>query len=809
MKRVYIYLFIILFSNLVWAQSPEVDSLRQVITLHNTDRSQAFKLLYKKLKKLNLDSIKSLYLDSAYIDAVKYDNKFEQGATLNYLGSYYKKRSNLDTALVLFNQALAIRQEIKDTIGISKVYNNLGSLYLAKSLYRKAADNLERALKYKLLLQDKKGAGISYNALGNVYNQWGKNEKAVEYFQKALKMFDEVNFLYGVSSCYNNIGLIYQNLAKEKDTILLNNAFDYYQKAVEVNQKYGNIWQMADVQSNIANIYTSKVDTYTELRDSAKTDSLKIMYQSIIDNYFSQAIKYNESSVKNREEVGDLKGMAGSYIGMGALYNNQKESEKALPYFKKALEISQQIGDLYQATVTYTYLGMSYTNLSEYQKAVYNLEKAKNIALENNIKRELPIIYKSFAEVHDSLRDYKKALFYFREFKRIKDESYSEQNLKFITEMQAKYETSQKEAALEIANKENEKQQLQSAKQMLIIYGFSGVFVLIIIFSFVVYRQFKQIQKSNKALSEQKAIIEQANEELYQQNEEISAQRDEIQYQKDHIEEIHKEVSDSIHYAERIQKAILPQVEDIEGKIADRFTLFKPKDIVSGDFYWQKHIAKDNLFIATAADCTGHGVPGAFMSMLGIAFLNEIVNKANVKTSGQVLDSLRQSVITSLHQTGKEGEAQDGMDISLVAYNYQTKVVMFSGANNPLYIIRATDKVPIEQAEKTLAGETHTLYEIKGDKMPIGIYKKELTDFTTVSIQLEDGDQMYMFSDGYADQFGGPKGKKLKYKPFKNLLLDNTNKPMAEQAEILNTYFEDWRGMLEQIDDVIVMGIKV
>ena len=344
---------------------------------------------------------------------------------------------------------------------------------------------------------------------------------------------------------------------------------------------------------------------------------------------------------------------------------------------------------------------------------------------------------------------------------------------------------------------------------MLIIYGFIGVFVIIIIFSFVVYRQFKQIRANNIALEEQKAKIEEANEELYQQNEEISAQRDEIQYQKDHIEEIHKEVSDSIHYAERIQKAILPQIKDIEGKIADRFTLFKPKDIVSGDFYWQKHLRSSNIFVATAADCTGHGVPGAFMSMLGIAFLNEIVNKKSVKTSGQVLDNLRKSVISSLHQTGKEGEAQDGMDISLVAYNYESKIVQFSGANNPLYIIRSNSLAPVEQADKTVEGVTHTLYEIKGDKMPIGIYKKELTDFKTIEVQLLKGDQMYMFSDGYADQFGGPKGKKLKYKPFKGLLLEHTNKSMAEQSEILNNYFENWRGMHEQIDDVIVMGIKV
>jgi serine phosphatase RsbU (regulator of sigma subunit) len=451
---------------------------------------------------------------------------------------------------------------------------------------------------------------------------------------------------------------------------------------------------------------------------------------------------------------------------------------------------------------------MTYINLGQYNNAIETLTKAEKIAKENNIKREYNNIYDTFAEVYDSIGDYKKALNAHRLYKAYEDTAYSKQNLQIITDMQTKYETEQKEAALEIANTKNEKQELQSQRQMLIIYGFIGVFIIVIFFSFIVYRQFKQIRRSNVALSEQKAQIEEANEELNQQNEEIAAQRDEIQDQKDHIEHIHKAVSDSIHYAERIQKAILPKVEDLEDKITDRFTLFKPKDIVSGDFYWQKHIKRSNLFVATAADCTGHGVPGAFMSMLGIAFLNEIVNKSSITNTGQVLDNLRQSVISSLHQTGKAGEAQDGMDIALIALNYETKVLQFSGANNPLYIIRAKDK-PAITCDKIEEGGNHILYEIKGDKMPIGIYKKELTDFKTTEIQLEIGDAVYMFSDGYADQFGGPKGKKLKYKPFKDLLLDHFDLPMQEQADILNKHFEEWRGNLEQIDDVIVMGIKI
>ena len=282
-----------------------------------------------------------------------------------------------------------------------------------------------------------------------------------------------------------------------------------------------------------------------------------------------------------------------------------------------------------------------------------------------------------------------------------------------------------------------------------------------------------------------------------------------IQKQKNHIQDIHKQVSDSIYYAERIQKAVLPKFDKIEKSIPDFFSLYKPKYVISGDFFWIKQYQEDNLFTIAVADCTGHGVPGAFLSMLGIAFLNEIVRKTNMTETGMILDKLKQSVMTSLHQTGAEGEAQDGMDIALLTLNYKTRKIQFSGANIPLYIIRDKTQNSIIEAKKMVKGETHNLYEIKANKMPIGIYYKDLSAFTKYSIQLEEGDQLYMFSDGYADQFGGALNKKFKMQSFKNLLLANASKPMYEQSKILNTTFENWKGKLKQTDDVIVMGLKL
>ena len=344
----------------------------------------------------------------------------------------------------------------------------------------------------------------------------------------------------------------------------------------------------------------------------------------------------------------------------------------------------------------------------------------------------------------------------------------------------------------------------------------------LLIFSFIKWRttKLKQRQKElEQTVKERTHEIQEANEELNQQNEEIIAQRDEIEQQKDmvvkqkeEIEEVHYEISESINYATRLQEAILPESKILKKYLSDYFVLFKPKDKVSGDFYWWTHI--ENRTIITAADCTGHGVPGAFMSMLGSSFLREIVEKEYITNTGLILKKLRKEIIKALKQTGEMGEQKDGMDMAIISIDHETNTVQFSGANNPLYIIKnkklelkdkKSDAIKLYELDEL---STFKLYEIKPDKMPISIYEK-MNNFVTHEIQLEKGDNIYMFSDGFADQFGGKKGKKFKYKPFKQLLINNCQLTMKEQKAILNKAFKDWKGELKQIDDVVVLGLKI
>jgi len=273
-------------------------------------------------------------------------------------------------------------------------------------------------------------------------------------------------------------------------------------------------------------------------------------------------------------------------------------------------------------------------------------------------------------------------------------------------------------------------------------------------------------------------------------NHHIKRQHEAVLRQRNIIAEKNNEIEADLHYAKRIQEAILPDDATIREALTQFFILNLPKNIVSGDFYWIEKNSEQ--VIIAVADATGHGVSGALMHMMGIIFLNQIIKQKKYDKPSDILEALRDYVMTSLHQKGVIGEAQDGMDIALCMFNPKTRKLSFSGANNPLYIIN-----------------NQGLKEIKGDRMPVGININYNKSFTNHDIQLNRGDTIYLFSDGYADQFGGDKGKKFRYKYFKELLISNHGISLKKQKEILKKTFYNWKGKYEQIDDVLVMGMRI
>jgi serine phosphatase RsbU (regulator of sigma subunit) len=323
----------------------------------------------------------------------------------------------------------------------------------------------------------------------------------------------------------------------------------------------------------------------------------------------------------------------------------------------------------------------------------------------------------------------------------------------------------------------------QIEKQRMLIWFFLIMLVFAVVLAYFIYNSYRIKREANVKLEEKNILIT-------RQRDEIEKQRDDISEQRDRIAEQNKLIWDSIHYAKRIQSALLPDDLNFNNVLDHFFIMYRPKDVVSGDFYWESKVGDE--VIVVAADCTGHGVPGALMSMLGVTFLNEIVNTRNITRPSEILDALRDDVINAFNQKGqRDDEIYDGMDIAVCCINQKNNTVQFSGANNPLVLIRESE-----------------VYQFKGDRMPVAI-SDNMMAFNNHTIELQQNDQIYIFSDGYIDQFGGENNKKFMRKRLVKLLTDIKDEPMNNQKEILVKTFDDWKGANEQTDDVVIIGMRI
>ncbi|MBO7463287.1 MAG: SpoIIE family protein phosphatase, partial [Bacteroidales bacterium] len=377
-----------------------------------------------------------------------------------------------------------------------------------------------------------------------------------------------------------------------------------------------------------------------------------------------------------------------------------------------------------------------------------------------------------------------------------------------------KAEQKQKDAEQEADRQKQQadQQKLESSRNRLMFYLALVAVLGALAFVFMV-------RKKNSRLKAQQAEIEAKNETLQMKNDEISFINEEITKQKAVIEEANKQMTDSIVYAKRIQTAVAPNPEFLSNYHFDYFMFFRPRDIVSGDYYWFYADKQNHLFIV-AADCTGHGVPGAFMSMLGVSLFNKIVKERQIIRPDLILNEMRNEVKLALHQDSINSSQKDGMDLSLVRIDLDTLMMHFAAANNSGYLFQHFDESEREEISKDLAKPEHLrelgngqllkLTLMPADPMPIGVYLREKASFTMTSYQLRPGDSFYLSSDGYVDQFGGKYGRKFLSRNFIKLLQDINDKPMEEQRDILIDTHDKWRGLeYDQLDDIIVIGVRV
>ncbi|MBN1182434.1 MAG: tetratricopeptide repeat protein [Bacteroidales bacterium] len=719
------------------------------------------------------------YSDKALALADETKNEKEKGPIYRNLSSILFFEEKYDTATILAYKAIDIAKKYKDDENLLAAYEQLSSCYLFAEKYLQARDALTKYLELAQKLDNKKHIATAYEQLGMTYYSTGDYEECLKYWEKNLEIRKEIGDKENAALAINNIGVIYKNWGNYRQAI------ENFQEALKIQEEIKDTLNIARALTNIGNIYYyfgldmdqallyyKKGLKFFETTDNKPQISFINLNIGLIytdkQSYDTALIFYNQS-LDVAKSVNNQSGIAMALDNIGTIYSLQKDYKKAEENINQALKIYEEIGDVKALSLGLANLAEIKYNLGNFNEAILYYNRSIKIARELNLKKEVYDNYKELYKVYAAKGNYKKALEYFENYSALKDSVLNEDYLNQINELQTKYETEKKEAQIELQNTEIARQnEVNKRQKLVIIVGFIGV-IIILGFLVLVFRQNNLIKKVNRLLADQ--------------NIEIKKQRDQIFQQK-------QEITDSIHYASRIQNAILPPSEYIAKYLPQHFILFKPRDIVSGDFYWMSQQG-DNTYI-TAVDCTGHGVPGAFMSMLGTAFLNEIISKNGKLNANEVLNELRNHVVKALHQRGAENEAKDGMDMALCVINHKTMKMQYAGAFNPLYFIRNNE-----------------LIEYKPTKMPIGIYTRKEENFACETIDLQPDDTFYIFSDGYVDQFGGEKRKKFMSKNLKELILQIQENEMPQQGEILNQTIEEWMKETDQVDDILVIGIRI
>jgi tetratricopeptide (TPR) repeat protein len=614
--------------------------------------------------------------------------------------------------------------------------NNIGIYYHIQGDYEKAIAYYTKSMKIREGIEDKKGIAGSLNNIGMIYDYQGDYAKAIDYYSQSLKIEEEIGDKEGIASSLTNIGSIYFS---QKDYA---KAIEYYSKSLKIEKQIDDKKGMASSLNNIGGVYHAKGE-------------------------FDKALEYYFKSLKIKEEIGDKPRAAYSLNNIGLVYHDQKDFAKAIDYFSQSLKIYEEIGDKQGMAGTLGNIGINYLDQGNYSKALDYGSGALSIAQELDLLLEIKNATQILWKTYKALGRYNEALSMYELYITTSESIESEENQKEVIRQEYKYEYEKQAATDSIKSMEEKKvKDAEIAKQDAEIkvknnqqWMLFGGLALVIIFAGFIFNRFRITQKQKNVIEEQKHIVEEKN----------------------------KEITDSITYAKRIQSAILPPHKIVKEYLPHSFILYKPKDIVAGDFYWMENI--NNKILFAACDCTGHGVPGAMVSVVCNNGLNRSVREYGLSDPGKILDKTREIVIQEFEKS--EEEVKDGMDISFCSLDIENFKLNWAGANNPLWLIRNNE-----------------LIEYKANKQPIGKYS-EPKPFTTHEINLQKGDSIYIFTDGFSDQFGGEKGKKFKSSKFKELLLSIIDKSMEEQKTMIDEAFRTWTGALEQNDDVCVIGVRI
>ncbi len=699
-----------------------------------------------------------------------------EGNILNQLGNIYYNQNNYTKAHNYYYRSLIIRQSIKDTRGIAAILLNIGNVYNAQGDGTQALVYFIKSLTLSTTNKDSATSAKTLYNIGNTYYTQGGITQALDYYNKSLTIASRI----GNKTLQANI--VQSIAAINTDRGAITQALQNYTQASTLYSQMGNTQGIANCLMNIGSIYQTQNDV-------------------------TQALANYTKALKLHQQINNRTGVINALLNTGSVYLTQHNTAKAITNFRQALRLSHTINDKGQIANSLQYIGNVQAKLHHADSALqyytqslalfttlgYDAEicgvldeianayltqhkyllahtyayKALKLANTLAIPEYIRNTEYVLAQTENAQGNYESAYHHYQNYVLYKDSIANDANRKASINNQLSVVFTQKETELKAKATAQKLISLKDKEQQRILLALACfILLLVAVFAIIMYRRFKITQT-------QKDIIE--------------AKELETQSQKHIIEEKHCEITDSINYAERIQRAILPNDELLAKNLLEYFLYFKPKDVVSGDFYWATE--HNNNFYLAVCDSTGHGVPGAFMSLLNIGILSEAIKEKNIMQPAEIFNYVRERLIAMIGDSGQK----DGMNGILICINKTTQQITYAAANNaPILVIKANNE----------------LHELPKDKMPVG-KGESIKSFTNHSINTNSGDILYLYTDGMPDQFGGPKGKKFMQKQLKQLLVSIAHLPMPQQQQCLANALSTWQGTLEQVDDVLVIGVRV
>jgi len=676
---------------------------------------------------------------------------------LNLLLKESKKiiNSKPDSAQILNQIALSIIENSTEGIPIdlkaelANLFHNTGDFKTAAELFS------QLALHPSISIDPEKKVNF-YIRAAYAYSQLADQKNAISHLINALELTHEGMPKKLLEKTYIYAAFIYRNSG---DTA---KAEAYFEKCLKVSDPLDKEGYYPVALHEKGNLY-------------------------LIKGNYRKALQYQFEALELRKRQELKNSLIFSYHDISITYSNLNLEDSTRYYLLKAITLEKEIDPV---MLSYSYIGManSYLRMKDYKKAFSYIDSSFHYAQKYKLKPQLINVYSTYNAYYESIGDYKNAYFYFKLAHSYQDSVSNENITKQIKLFDIKFETAKKD-------KELIKNRLKIKNQQVIIFSFLTGLVIIVFFIIYIVKLNNKLRSSNQILSRQKNEIQQKNEEIKTSSDEISKKAEELQkaysilIEKNRmIEEQNNNITESILYAERIQSALFPTEKGFSEFFTKSFLLFMPRDVVSGDFIWIKKVNKNIVF--ALADCTGHGVPGAFVSILGMSILNEI-SRIAIENASEWLEILRRELKQSLNSNNQKAEIDDGMNISLCIYDPSLNTINYSGAYHSIFIIRENKVI-----------------ELSTTKQPIGRYPNE-KPFENDYFQLKTKDQLYLFSDGIIDQFGGNNNLKLKKNGFKNALLSLQSSNFAQKKDMLVSFLEKWKKGIKQLDDITILGIEI